>query len=95
MTHQRAQGEERLPEKPSFYYYRQVFSCFFNDSASMKLLDEVGVGNVLFETDYPHSDGTFPHSRKKSHSLFGHLDDDVVYKLARGNAIKLLRLPFE
>ena len=49
----------------------------------------------FFETDYPHSDGTFPHSREKAHSLFGHLDDDSVYKIARGNAIKLLRLPFD
>ena len=66
-----------------------------NDSAGMKLLDEVGVDNILFETDYPHSDGTFPHSREKSPSLFGHLNDEAVYKIARGNAIKLLRLPFD
>ena len=52
-------GEERLPEPPSFYYHRQIYSCFFKDTAGMKLLDEVGVDNVLFETDYPHSDGTF------------------------------------
>ena len=54
-----AQGEERLPEPPSYYYHRQIYSCFFKDTAGMKLLDEVGVDNVLFETDYPHSDGTF------------------------------------
>ena len=94
-THQWAQGAERLPEKPSFYYYRQIYSCFFNDSAGMKMLDEVGVDNVCFETDYPHSDGTFPHSRQKAQSLFGHLEDSNVYKIARGNAIKLLGLPFE
>ena len=94
-THQWAQGEERLSEKPSYYYYRQVYSCLFKDSAGMKLLDEVGVDNVLFETDYPHFDGTFPHSRETAQSLFGHLDDDTVHKLARGNAIKLFDLPFD
>ncbi|MEM8707639.1 MAG: amidohydrolase family protein, partial [Actinomycetota bacterium] len=94
-THMWAQGEERLPEPPSFYYHRQVYSCFFKDSAGMKLLDEVGVDNVLFETDYPHSDGTFPHSRAVAHELFGHLEPDVVHKLARGNAIKLFNLPFD
>jgi predicted TIM-barrel fold metal-dependent hydrolase len=61
----------------------------------MKLLDEVGVDNVLFETDYPHSDGTFPRSKEVAHELFGHLDDEAVYKIARGNAIKLLDLPFD
>jgi predicted TIM-barrel fold metal-dependent hydrolase len=95
VTHRWAQGETRLPEKPSYYYYRQVYSCFFKDTAGMKLLDEVGVDNVLFETDYPHSDGTFPHSREVANKLFGHLPDEVVYKIARGNAIKLLDLDFD
>ena len=95
MTHMWAQGEERLPEPPSYYYHRQIFSCFFKDTAGMKLLDEVGVDNVLFETDYPHSDGTFPRSKQVAHELFGHLDPEVVHKIARGNAIKLFNLPFE
>ena len=56
------------------------------------MLDEVGVDNVLFETDYPHSDGTFPRSKEVAHSLFGHLEPEVVHKLARGNAIKLFNL---
>ena len=60
----------------------------------MKLLDEVGVDNVMFETDYPHSDGTYPNSRATAMRLFGHLEDDVVHKLARGNAIRLFDLPF-
>ncbi|MEM9202013.1 MAG: amidohydrolase family protein [Actinomycetota bacterium] len=93
-THLWAQGEERLPEPPSFYYHRQIYSCFFKDTAGMKLLDEVGVDNVLFETDYPHSDGTYPHSKQVAHSLFGHLEPEVVHKLARGNAITLFDLPF-
>ena len=95
VTHQWAQADFRLPEKPSFYYYRQVYSCFFKDAAGMKLLDEVGVDNVLFETDYPHSDGTFPNSKETAQRLFGHLDPEVITKLARGNAIKLFDLPFE
>ena len=94
-THQWAQGEDRLPEPPSHYYYRQVYSCFFKDAAGMKLLDEVGIDNVLFETDYPHSDGTFPRSKEVAHELFGHLDAVSVHKLARGNAITLLDLPFD
>ena len=67
----------------------------FKDTAGMKLLDEVGVDNVLFETDYPHSDGTFPRSKEVAYELFGHLDPEVVHKIARGNAIRLFTLPFE
>ena len=46
----------------------------------------------MFETDYPHQDGTFPHSRQTAEKLFGHLDPGVVRKIARGNAIRLLGL---
>jgi len=94
-THQWAQGETRLPEPPSHYYFRQIHSCFFKDDVGMALLDRVGVDNVMFETDYPHQDGTYPNSRATAEALFGHLDPTTVHKLARGNAIKLFDLPFD
>jgi predicted TIM-barrel fold metal-dependent hydrolase len=56
------------------------------------LLDRVGVDNVMFETDYPHQDGTWPYSRQAAAAQFGHLADDVIHKIARGNAIRVLGL---
>ena len=52
----------------------------------------VGVDNVMFETDYPHQDGTWPQSREAAALQFGHLPQDQIDKIARGNAIKLLGL---
>ncbi len=91
-THQWAQGEERSELPPSHYYRKHIFSCFFKDTVGIDLLDRIGVDNVLFETDYPHQDGTFPHSRETAEKLFGHLDPEVIHKLARGNAIELFGL---
>jgi predicted TIM-barrel fold metal-dependent hydrolase len=91
-THQWAQGESRIPNPPSFYYRRNCFGCFFKDTVGIELLDKIGVDNVMFETDYPHQDGTFPRSKAVAEELFGHLDAESVYKIARGNAIKLLEL---
>ncbi|MGI9602334.1 MAG: amidohydrolase family protein [Acidimicrobiales bacterium] len=91
-THQWAQGEERSELPPSHYYRRHIHSCFFKDTVGIELLDKIGVDNVLFETDYPHQDGTFPHSRQTAEKLFGHLDPAVIHKLARGNAIELFGL---
>lgn len=91
-THQWAQGERRIPNPPSFYYRRNCFSCFFKDAVGIGMLDEIGVDNVMFETDYPHQDGTFPHSKQVAEQLFGHLDPISVHKIARGNAIRLLGL---
>ena len=85
-------SKEFCPELPSMYYHRQIYSCFFKDAVGVKLLDEVGADNVMFETDYPHQDGTWPHSVQAAREQFGHLDDVLVRKIARGNAIKLFGL---
>jgi predicted TIM-barrel fold metal-dependent hydrolase len=93
-THRGWSNSQRdCPEPPSTYYRRgNVTSCFFKDAVGVSLLDDVGVDNVVFETDYPHSDSTWPDSRQAAADQFGHLDADSVRKIARGNAIRLLGL---
>ncbi len=81
-----------VPEPPSTYYYRQVFGCFFRDWHGIESLETVGVDNTTFETDYPHTDATWPHTKKVAQELMAGLPDDVVHKLVRGNAIRMLEL---
>ena len=91
-THQWAQGEKRIPKPPSHYYKRHVYSCFFKDTVWIDLLDRIGEDNVLFETDYPHQDGTFPNTLAIAEELFGHLEQEIIDKIARNNAINLFGL---
>lgn len=91
-THRWALKPGACPERPSTYYYRQVSSCFFKDSAGLALLDKIGVDNVLFETDYPHQDGTWPHTEEVARQLLGDLDQVSVDKILRGNAVTLFGL---
>ncbi len=82
-----------IPEKPSSYWFRQIYGCFFRDVHGLESLHRIGVDNVTFETDYPHTDSTWPDTRKIFASQMAPIeDDDLVYKIARGNAIKMLRL---
>lgn len=81
-----------VPEPPSTYYYRQVFGCFFRDRHGIDSLEKVGIDNTTFETDYPHTDSTWPDTKKVAEELMAGLSDDVVYKLVRGNAIRMLDL---
>ena len=53
-----------MTEPPSTYYHRQIFGCFFRDRHGLESLHRVGVDNVTFETDYPHTDSTWPHTKK-------------------------------
>jgi predicted TIM-barrel fold metal-dependent hydrolase len=87
-----AESQLHCPELPSTYYKRQITSCFFKDRIGVELLDYVGIDNVVFETDYPHQDGTWPWSRQAAAEQFGDLPVDQIHRIARGNAIELLGL---
>lgn len=81
-----------LPNPPSSYYYSNVFGCFFRDNHGLESLHRIGVDNVTFETDYPHTDSTWPNTLEVATKMMGHLPEDVQYKILRGNAIRMLHL---
>ena len=85
-------SQEHTKEKPSSLYGDHVYSTFFKDPVGIRLLDLVGEDNAIFESDYPHQDGTWPYTREQAAGQFGHLPQPVIDKLARGNAIGLLGL---
>ena len=37
-----------------------IFGCFIEESSGLRSLDIIGEDNVMLETDYPHSDTTWP-----------------------------------
>jgi predicted TIM-barrel fold metal-dependent hydrolase len=68
-----------------------VFGCFIEDKHGIASIDEIGEDNIMCETDYPHSDSTWPNSIKVVKELIGHLPEETQYKLLRGNAERLYR----
>ena len=87
-----AQTQTLVPEPPSTYYYRQIYGCFFRDQHGIDAIDKVGPDNVTFETDYPHTDSTWPHTKKVAEELMAGLPQDVVDKVMRTNAARMLHL---
>ena len=69
--------KDLVPEPPSTYYYRQIFCCFFRDKHGVASLDVVGRDNATFETDYPHVDSTFPHTKEVALEHVKGLDDEI------------------
>lgn len=55
---------EKLPidKLPSEYFYRQVYSTFFNDHVGGKLFSWWGADNCMWSNDYPHQNSTWPNS---------------------------------
>jgi predicted TIM-barrel fold metal-dependent hydrolase len=92
--HDAWQHSKRLcPDPPSSYYYNRVFGCFTWDRHGVKSLDEVGENNICFETDYPHTDTTWPNSKEYCEKMLAAVEDEQQkYKILRGNAIRMLEL---
>ncbi len=76
---------------PSEYFARNVYACYwFEQTAPRRLLDKVGIDNVLFETDFPHPTSLYGdevHARIKSG--LSDCEDSVRRKILWGNAQKL------
>ena len=85
-------AKEQIPEPPSTYYQGRVFGCFTNDVHGLHNIDAVGEDNVCFETDYPHTDTTWPWAAEELARMTAHLTPEQKYKVYRGNAIRMLDL---
>jgi predicted TIM-barrel fold metal-dependent hydrolase len=85
-------AKDVIPERPSSYYQGRIFGCFTNDLHGMASIAEVGEDNVCFETDYPHTDTTWPFAREEAERMTAALTDEQRYKVLRGNAIRMLDL---
>jgi predicted TIM-barrel fold metal-dependent hydrolase len=67
-----------LTEKPSFYMDQNVFGSFINDRLGILCRNEPGGRNIMWSSDYPHSETTFPNSREViARDFVGVPEDDV------------------
>jgi predicted TIM-barrel fold metal-dependent hydrolase len=71
---------------PSQLFRDHVFGCFIEDIFGSDNIRTVGVSNVMIETDYPHTDSTWPHSIETAHARLKELSDEEKYLVLQGNA---------
>ena len=53
-----------LKVKPSEYFRRQVFATFIDDPVGVATRQFIGVDNIMWSSDYPHTVSTWPHSQE-------------------------------
>ena len=81
-----------LTIKPSELFRRQVWASFQVDPVALSLLDFYGPDKLLWASDYPHPDGTWPRSREAIDAQMSALAPAVRRKLTRDNAAALYGL---
>jgi predicted TIM-barrel fold metal-dependent hydrolase len=64
-----------------------------DDPSTICTIDTIGVENILFESDYPHGDGTWPDTQIVMDQLLGDLPVEQIRMIAYENASKLYGLP--
>ena len=81
-----------MPEPPSFYFGRNVWCTFFRDPVGLAMLDQIGVDRVLYETDYPHTDTSWPDCLQVGEEMTNHLSEEDAERVLAGNARELFRI---
>lgn len=78
------------PEPPSHYYRTNCAASFIEDTVGLGLAKEHGlVDNILFSNDYPHQEGTWPHSPEAIERQLQVFSEPEREKILSGNACRL------
>ena len=83
---------DKVKEPPSELFRRHVYGCFFDDAHGLRSIADIGADRITYESDYPHSDSTWPNTRQIAEEQMKGLDDAVIEMIVRGNAIRMLGL---
>jgi hypothetical protein len=66
-----------------------VYASFQHDETAVPAVTSMGFRNVLFGTDYPHIEGTYPHTQKVLHELLDDADPDTSHRIRLGAFLEL------
>jgi predicted TIM-barrel fold metal-dependent hydrolase len=76
---------------PSDYWKRNMFVEFMEDDVGVQLRDRIGVENMLWGSDYPHAEATFPRSQQFLDRMFAGVPEADLRKITSENAAKMFQ----
>ena len=77
-----------LPVLPSAYWERNCFTTFQIDEFAVRHRDEVGVGTIMWSSDYPHSGADWPNSQVTIGRHMHGVSPDDRRKILGDNALR-------
>ena len=89
---QRFWTESPLKNPPSWYMDRNLFGSFIQDRAGILNRDMPGGRNIMWSSDYPHSETTFPRSREVILRDFEGVPEADVRAIIHANCRRMLGL---
>jgi len=74
---------------PSDYWHRNMFVEFMEDDLGVELRKHIGVETMLWGSDFPHAESTWPQSKQFLDRIFAGVPDEDRRKITSDNAAKL------
>jgi predicted TIM-barrel fold metal-dependent hydrolase len=89
-------GQDFGDRTPSEIFRERFLTCFISDPVGIRLRDLIGIDNIAWECDYPHSDSSWPDAPEELAAVAADVPDDEVHKIAWENAGRWFHFdPFE
>jgi len=79
-------GQDFGPRLPSEIFREHFLTCFIADPVGIQLRHMIGIDNIAWECDYPHSDSTWPAAPEELAAVTGGVDDSDIAKITWENA---------
>jgi predicted TIM-barrel fold metal-dependent hydrolase len=83
----------RLSLKPSDYFRRQFFFSYINEQDAVDNRHEIGLENLMWASDYPHSASTWPNSLEVVDRATAGIPAGERRMLVRDNVLRVYKLP--
>jgi predicted TIM-barrel fold metal-dependent hydrolase len=80
-----------IETRPSDLFKRHIGACFIKDDVAIASRDIIGVERLMWESDYPHADSVWPHSRKFLSESMANVPDVDARAIAGANARRFFR----
>lgn len=81
-------GQDFGDLKPSDVFRRNFLTCFITDPVGIKMRHEIGIDNITWEMDYPHSDSNWPWAPEELEEHLADVPDDEIHKITHRNAME-------
>jgi predicted TIM-barrel fold metal-dependent hydrolase len=84
-------GQDFGGKLPSEVFREHFMTCFIADPIGIQLRHEIGIDNICWEMDYPHSDSLWPNAPEQLMENFEvfNVPDDDINKITHQNAMRL------
>jgi predicted TIM-barrel fold metal-dependent hydrolase len=81
-------GQDFGDRLPSEVFREHFLTCFIADPIGVQLRHLIGVDNIAWECDYPHSDSSWPGAPEELAQVAADVPDDELAKISHENACR-------